>query len=330
MIETKRRSTILDLVIAAIILLIAVLFWPNEAKFRQSNPVDRSKTQIKILNKRINIREEPDINSKDLGDVYRDEIYTVLGHVDNDDYYWYKIKTNNDIEGYIGSDVNDSWVVIISGYIDRKAPEIIVEQEPLIVLNDKNEFDSVTCKDDYTECSLSYEEVDSDTIIFTAIDDAGNISRKDIKYYNVYNLNSEFYDNSTNITAKFNKSFSDNYYIINANYRINKTIEASHKSKNYTPMATFYDAEFKPVNDVVVIYNNETFSESCINDSNGTLKEAFLDIDLLKGNSLCMSYKFNKEDRVKYVSFGFQGIENYDDNLNVLANYFSKYFLLDN
>ena len=97
MIETRKRSTILNLVIAAIILLIAFLFWPSGSKFAQSNKIDVSETQIKILLRRINIRKEPDVDSEDIGDVFRGEIYTVLDHVEKNDYYWYKIKTDNDI-----------------------------------------------------------------------------------------------------------------------------------------------------------------------------------------------------------------------------------------
>ena len=74
MIETRKRSTILNIVVATIILLIAFLFWPNNEKFAQSNKIDSTKTQIKILLKRINIRKTTDFESEDIGDVYRGEI----------------------------------------------------------------------------------------------------------------------------------------------------------------------------------------------------------------------------------------------------------------
>ena len=329
MIETRKRSTILNLVVAAIILLIAFLFWPNGTKYTQSNKTDRTKTQIKILLKRINIRKDADIESEDIGDVYRGEIYTVLSHIDHKDFYWYHIKTENGIEGYIGSDPNDEYVKVISGFIDREAPKINVEKEPIILVNGKNNLDQITCTDDHTNCSLSYEEKSNDTLLFKAIDDDENVSTLEVKYYKVYDLISEFRDNSENINAIFNKTKTNDYYIISANYKLNKTISKNYKSDNYNPVITFYDENFEEINNILVWYNTQDLGGSCINDYNNTLKEEYKDIDLLKGNSLCINYKFNKDDRIKYLALGFQGVENYDNNSNILANYFSKYFILE-
>ena len=55
MIETKRRSTILNIVLTTIILIIGFLFWPGKEKFNQSNPRDVNKTQVKIIVKALNI-----------------------------------------------------------------------------------------------------------------------------------------------------------------------------------------------------------------------------------------------------------------------------------
>lgn len=329
MIETKKQSTIFNVVIGAIILLIAFLFWPSNNRVDQSNKIDRSKTQIKILLKRLNVRAAANIDSEDIGDVYRGEIFTVLSHVDSDNYYWYKIKTETDIEGYIASDPNDEYVKIISGYIDRTPPVIKVEKEPLILVNNKDSLDSVVCVDDHTNCSLSYVEDEFDTVTFKAVDDDNNESTLSVKYYKVYDLISEFRDNTTNINAIFYKNKLNDFYIINANYKINKTIPSEYKSINYNPIITFYDEEFNQLQDIVVDYNPNELGGSCINDINNSLKIDFLSIDLLKGNSLCMSYKFKKDKRIKYFAVGFQGIENVDNSNNILANYFSKYFILE-
>lgn len=330
MIETRRRSTILDIVIALIVLLIAFLFWPNDNKIKQSNSIDRTKTQIKIVYKRLNIREAPSIDSEDLGDVYKDEIYTVLSHIDTDEYNWYQIKTNTDVEGYIASSPDDQYIEIISGYIDRTPPKIDISKEPLVMLNGKNDFDSVTCSDDHSSCSLSYEKENNDTLKFTAVDDDGNQTTRIVKYVTASNLNSELYVNSTNINAKFNKNINDNNIIIYANYKLNQTIENIHKSENYTPIIYFYDEDFNEIQDLSVWFNSEDIAESCINNSDNTLKDAFKNIDLLKGNSLCMTYKFNRDKRIKYIALGFSGVENYDDNYNYLANYFSQYLIIEN
>ena len=50
MIETKRRSTILNVILTAIILIIGFLFWPGKEKFNQSNPRDVNKNQINHQN----------------------------------------------------------------------------------------------------------------------------------------------------------------------------------------------------------------------------------------------------------------------------------------
>ena len=73
MIKTRKNSIILSIVIEAIIILIAFLFWPNSTKVKQSNKPDRNKTQIQIKTKRLNIREKPSIDSMDIGDVYEEK-----------------------------------------------------------------------------------------------------------------------------------------------------------------------------------------------------------------------------------------------------------------
>ena len=55
----------------AIIILIAFLFWPKTEEIVQSNKIDKSKTQIRIEAKRINIRKSPTIESEDVGDVFK-------------------------------------------------------------------------------------------------------------------------------------------------------------------------------------------------------------------------------------------------------------------
>lgn len=309
--------------------MIAFLFWPNNNRFAQSNKIDVSKTQIKILYRRINIREEADVNSKDIGDVYRGEVYTVISHIEKKDYNWYQIKTDSDIEGYIGSDPNNEYVKVISGYIDREPPKINIDSEPLILVNGKNDLDSVECVDDHGACSLSYEEIDSDTIKFKAVDDDKNVAVREVKFYRVYELISEFIDNSETVNSKYNLTKNGNTYIINANYQINKTVSSNHKSSNYSPMIAFYDKDFNEIKDINTSFNSVELKGSCINNFDNSLKEEYVDIDLLKGNTICMNYKFTKEDNIKYVAVGFSGIENYDDNENYLANYFSKYFMIN-
>lgn len=329
MIETKKRSLILDLILGAIILLIAFLFWPNEEKFTQSNKIDRTKTQIKIIVKRINIRKEPTIDSDDIGDVYEGEIFTVLSNVDKKDYYWYQIETSQGIKGFIASDPKEEYVEVISGYIDRTGPVIKSEVDFLTFVNDNTYYDPITCEDEYSTCTLTYEK-EPEYIVFTGMDDAGNVSSLKVRYYNVYNLFSEYYDNNSKINSKFTKSNEEGVYTINTYYRLNNMITNKDKANNYVPLINFYDSEFNEIRDIYVIYNNPLLP-NCINNENYTLKEEYMGKDLLRDSTLCMSYTFNNSDNlIKYVSFGFNSVENYDNVNNFFSSYYSKTFILEN
>ena len=188
MIETKRRSTILNIVLTAIILVIGFLFWPGKEKFNQSNPRDVNKTQVKIIVKALNIRKEPTVDSKDIGTVYYDELFTVLEHIDNDDYYWYKIKTKQGITGYIASDRNNEYVQVVNGKIDRENPVITSKSSVLIFKDGEPNYDNIECTDDYSGCTLEYDDTNPEYIFIKAKDGAGNESSFQIKYYNVYAL----------------------------------------------------------------------------------------------------------------------------------------------
>lgn len=79
----------------------------------QTNSRDETKKQIQILVDKINLRESPSETSIDLGDVYNNEIYTVLDEVDSEQYTWYKILTNWNVLGYVASKKNDSWIKVL-------------------------------------------------------------------------------------------------------------------------------------------------------------------------------------------------------------------------
>jgi len=78
-----------------------------------SNGINEKNNQIKILVNQINIREQANETSKDIGDVYFDEYYNVLEIVDSTNYTWYKIKTNNNITGYVANLKGSSWIEYI-------------------------------------------------------------------------------------------------------------------------------------------------------------------------------------------------------------------------
>ncbi len=328
--KTRKNGLILSIFLEAVIIIIAFLFWPNSTKIKQSNKLDREKTQIQIKTKRLNIRENPSTDSTDIGDVYEGEIYSVISHEDKEDYYWYHIKTENGIDGYIASSPDSPYVDVISGYVDRTPPTIYFNDDFIEILNDQYLFDTVTCEDDYSSCHLSYTVDNPQYALFTAVDDDGNSTSKEIKYYKVYSLFSEYYDNRSDINAKFTKSINGDTYLINATFILNKEIKSGDKSISYLPFIELFDEHFNIIDDIFVSYNSNNISDGCLNNINNVLKDEYLDVNLIKGNYLCMNYKFdNLYKKVKYIAVGFNGIENYNNPNNILSSYYSKFFILD-
>lgn len=329
MIETKKRSLILNIVLTTIILIIGFLFWPGKEKFNQSNPRDVNKTQIKILVKALNIREKPTVESKDIGTVYMDELFTVLEHIDADDYYWYKIKTKQGTTGYIASDRNNEYVTVISGLVDRENPVINVENGFLIFKDGEENYDAVECTDNYSRCELSYEKKE-ETVVITAVDDAKNETKLEVKYYNVYDLSTLFNDNNEDIHATVTKNEIDKNVIINANFITNKQILNANKSKSYSPIIDYYDENFNLINDMYTMINKQQLGGICINDERNNIKKEYQNIDLPKGSILCMNYSFsNKNDKIKYIRIGFRSLENTDNAGNAFVEYYSKLFELN-
>lgn len=330
MIETKRRITILNVVLTSIILVIGILFWPSSEKFNQSNPRDVNKTQIKVKVKALNIRKEPTIDSRDIGTVYNDEIFTVISRIDNEDYFWYEIKTKRGVHGYLASDRENEYVEVISGLIDREPPQIIYDKEVLVFKEGEQNYDEITCEDNYSKCTLEYDDSNPNMVIVTAKDEDGNVSTREIRTYKVYSLSTLYSDSNDNVYVTVTKKEDRNNYTIGTNYITRKDILNVNKSKSYSPIIDLYDENFNVIDNVYVRVNKESLSGSCINNEMNYLKDEYNDKDILKGSILCINYTFvNKDAKIKYISVGFQGMENYDNKDNALANYNSKYFELE-
>lgn len=330
MIETKRRITILNVVLTSIILVIGILFWPSSEKFNQSNPRDVNKTQIKVKVKALNIRKEPTIDSHDIGTVYNDEIFTVISRIDNEDYFWYEIKTKQGVHGYLASDRENEYVEVISGLIDREPPQIIYDKEVLVFKEGEQNYDEIACEDNYSKCTLEYDDSNPNMVIVTAKDEDGNVSTREIRTYKVYSLSTLYSDSNDNVYVTVTKKEDRNNYTIGTNYITRKDILNVNKSKSYSPIIDLYDENFNVIDNVYVRVNKESLSGSCINNEMNYLKDEYNDKDILKGSILCINYTFvNKDAKIKYISVGFQGMENYDNKDNALANYNSKYFELE-
>ena len=73
----------------------------NKEEIVQSNARDENLEQLEVTNDTINIRMEADTKSEKVGKVSKGEIYTILETKEDNYYIWSKIKTSNDIEGFI-------------------------------------------------------------------------------------------------------------------------------------------------------------------------------------------------------------------------------------
>lgn len=73
----------------------------NKEEIVQSNARDENLEQLEVTNDTINIRMDADTKSEKVGKVFKGEIYTILETKEDNYYTWYKIKTSNDIEGFI-------------------------------------------------------------------------------------------------------------------------------------------------------------------------------------------------------------------------------------
>lgn len=316
-----------SIIVAIILLIIAIFFWPSSDRDLQSNKVDTSKTQIKVIVKRINIREEPTVNSSDIGDVHEGEIYTVLETVDKADFYWYKIATNNGITGYIASDPKSEYVIVLSGVIDRTPPVISCNKPFLLFFNGEVTYDDIECTDNYSSCNLTFDNTDSRYVKFIAKDDVGNESIFSVRYYNVYSTYKEFSEINDNLTAKFTQEIKDQKTLISASYTLNKLISKDDKSINYTPIITFFDENFTELKSINVKYNSYSLDDKCINTQDIKLKDEYLENDLKEGYSICINYSFAEDKRIKYFAVGFTGVENYNNDKNYFANYYSRYYI---
>lgn len=80
---------------------------------KQTNERDEKKRQFIVNVDVINIREKATTESTDLGNVYLNEIYTILDTVTDNEYDWYKITTNTGITGYVASSKTNKWTTIL-------------------------------------------------------------------------------------------------------------------------------------------------------------------------------------------------------------------------
>ncbi len=131
----------------------------------QSNNVDTTKNQFKVLVPKVNIRELSTVNSKDMGDVFKDEIYTILDSASDEKYDWYKITTNTNITGWVANEKGYNWLEIIS----VKAPvvEQPKEEAPKEEVKEEKVEDTTEVKEDKENKNETTSEDKKYNLIFT-------------------------------------------------------------------------------------------------------------------------------------------------------------------
>lgn len=330
MIKNSKGTIVVSVVMSVVLILVAFLVWPNKNiidKNTQSNDIDDSKTQIKVIAKRINIRQEPDINSSDIGDVYAGEIYTVIEDITKDDYYWYKIKTNTNIEGYIASSKDEEYVEVISGYIDRTPPVINYDKDYYVIFNGEEDYSLITCTDDHSICTIDINKSNL-YLDITARDERGNTKTKSIRYYDIFKSANYFNETNSNLNVNYTRTInSDNSLLITANYILNKMILSDNKSTNYGTNINLYDEDFNIIKTYETKYNVKEPDGDCLNDKSMNLKDDYLESNLNVGDKLCTSFLVPNSESVKYFEISISGIDNYGSEGNYLSNYISRLFM---
>ena len=154
MIETKRRSTILNVVLTAIILVIGFLFWPGKEKFNQSNPRDVNKTnqeqyddedepewenddvtnyttriEFQEIPKDLKEKAEKEIDKRGKVDVYNDKVLQTLNEGNSN--------INNNNNNNLNVNNNNSNEEILK-FDESKGGNIFEQLENFLQLNDKN------------------------------------------------------------------------------------------------------------------------------------------------------------------------------------------------
>ncbi|MBE6156775.1 MAG: SH3 domain-containing protein [Firmicutes bacterium] len=136
----------------------------------------------------INVRSIASTNGKELGKVYKGEIYKVLEiNMESSAYYWYKIEFK-DTEGWIASGRKIHWVNDINNPNDIATPIIKYHEEvyKVVGIDDINykHLEIIEDTNDYEITHIIYHEVkksqyiDQYWILYTITDGAGKSSSK--------------------------------------------------------------------------------------------------------------------------------------------------------
>ena len=156
-----------------------------------SNKTDNSKLQVKVTTDKIYIRNKASVNSEKIGVVLENSVFDVISYNADSGFVWFLIKTDNDINGYISTKSNMSYLKPNKD-IDTVPPEISVSKNEISV-DKRSKVDeaikkNVSFSDDkdqnpVMEYNVNYNNLDSNIYSVEIIvkDSSGNESRKNIE-----------------------------------------------------------------------------------------------------------------------------------------------------
>ena len=207
----------------------------------QSNERNKDKIQIEVVADSVKIRESKEPNSQVIGNVYKNEIYSVISEDKESQYKWLEIETSNGIKGYI---------VGIEAYVKRLETTIIIEEEQKP--NDKPNMDN--------ENTYNNEQKPND-------------SKNENKPNNNQKPNNNNNNNSNTNTNKHNNNNNpNNKPNIDNNNQNNENINNNENEVNTPPKQEVIEATYTSGckdNDIfrtTYMPTNETI-EFCQNDS---------------------------------------------------------------
>lgn len=224
----------------------------NKESENQSNERDSTLKQVKVTNDFIKIREQANVESKVIGKVYENEIYTIINEFEKSSYGWLEIETSNGIRGFIASK-NDN-----TAYVER-----------LEVVNNE---ETSTPKEKLHNYLINEGFTTNDNIIYEEY--LSNSSSKLLKTINLNKNLYEYYSDaySTEILIEYNyKKNNAKYTIKLSDYGYYKSLELNLNNGKWTCNSSLngslcdsvdeqIDAIYEKINEFKDILNNANIS----------------------------------------------------------------------
>ena len=115
----KNKKIILIILLAVIALSLGALLVYKNINSKTTEYIK----QLEVVNDEINIRKDTNTKSEVLGKVKKGDIYTIIEETTDEYYTWYKIKTENNIEGYIAGKYEDSEYIKLLEVKEKESTE---------------------------------------------------------------------------------------------------------------------------------------------------------------------------------------------------------------